>query len=338
MSYKISQWMDIANDYYRGTVLLGNGASIAVSPAFNYSSLLENAIEKQLLSKDIESLFDHFHTTDFEFILRLVWQAFNVNKFLQVLDHRTIQAYKNIKSGLIQAVYNVHPEYRMVENKLPNIFNFLMKFNMLFSLNYDLVVYWAMTYGLRPWSAHLFKDCFIHGEFDGDWTRFRKPYREQTNTLVFYPHGSLALCRDIRGQEYKIQGYGEDGLLNAILAGWDNEELVPLFVSEGTMQQKVTSIHNSHYLSTVYQEVLASKQTALTIFGWGIGKHDWHLLQRMSKAGIRRVAISVFDQNQDYCDHAFRTIKKYLGQVDIDFFHSESPGCWIYDKPEECWF
>jgi len=338
MSHNINQWMDIELDYYRGTILLGNGASIAVSPNFNYRSLLDNAMQNGLLSKDIERLFHHFDTTDFEFILRLVWQAFNVNKFLRSSNSRTFHAYSNIKRGLIQAVRNVHPKYESVKFELQNMHNFLKKFNTVLSLNYDLLTYWAMAYGFDCSNTHLFKDCFVHGEFDDDWTKFRNIYREQANTLVFYPHGSLALGRDLRGQEYKIHSRGGDSLLDIILDSWENEELVPLFVSEGTMQQKVTSIHNSHYLSTVYQEVLASRKTALTIFGWGIGEHDWHLLQRMSKAGIRRVAISVFAQNQDYCDHAFRTIKKYFGPVDIDFFHSESPGCWISDKPEECWF
>ena len=195
-----------------------------------------------------------------------------------------------------------------------------------------------MAYGFDHSKEHLFKDCFICGVFDGDWIRFRNTYREQANTLVFYPHGSLALGRDLRGQEYKIHSRGGYGLLDEILDIWENEELVPLFVSEGTMEQKVTSIHNSHYLSTVYQEVLASKQTALTIFGWSIGEHDWHLLQRMSKAGIQRVAVSVFRENQNYCNHAFQTIQRYLGPVNIDFFDSKSPGCWIYDKPEDAGF
>jgi hypothetical protein len=195
-----------------------------------------------------------------------------------------------------------------------------------------------MAYGFYSSKEHLFKDCFICGVFDGDWIRFRNTCKEQANTLVFYPHGSLALSRDAKGQECKIHGRKEGGLLlDVILYSWEDKNLIPLFVSEGTSQQKITSIHNSHYLSTVYHEVLASKQTTLTIFGWSIGEHDQHLLKQMSKAGIRRVAVSVFRKDQDYCNHAFRTIQSYLGVVDIDFFDSESPGCWVHKKPEDDW-
>lgn len=97
-----------------------------------------------------------------------------------------------------------------------------------------------------------------------------EPYRERTNTLVFYPHGSLALCRTAVEQEFKIHNAGE-GLLEAILAEWRSERVVPLFVSEGTMLQKVSSIQNSYYLSTVYREVLTSQRFTLTLFGWGLG-------------------------------------------------------------------
>ena len=175
---------------------------------------------------------------------------------------------------------------------------------------------------------------FLNAAFDDDWSKFRvnsEKYKEKSNTLVFYPHGSLALSRDIEGVESKIHSNG-DSLLSNILNSWKEERCVPLFVSEGTAQQKIASIHNSYYLSTVYREVLASKQTALTILGWGIGEQDQHLLQRISRAGIQRVAVSVFGNDQDYCHRTFQTIVKYLGNIRIDFFSSESPECWVYKE------
>lgn len=43
MPYPIAQWTQIAPNYQQGTILLGNGASMAVSPSFGYGSLLEHA-------------------------------------------------------------------------------------------------------------------------------------------------------------------------------------------------------------------------------------------------------------------------------------------------------
>lgn len=84
------------------------------------------------------------------------------------------------------------------------------------------------------------------GAFDDDWQRFRQPIRgDRSTSLVFYAHGSLVLCRNLVEQERKIHKL-QDGLLEAVLQRWQNGEVVPLFVSEGTWTQKVASIQNSY--------------------------------------------------------------------------------------------
>jgi len=335
MPHPIMQWAQIAANYHRGTILLGNGASIAVSRRFDYRSLQAHAQQNGLLADDVNDLFTFFETFDFELILRLVWQASNVNRSLRIPDDRTHQAYLNVRECLIQAVREVHPDYEQVSDHLPCMYQFLRSFDTVLSLNYDLLVYWTMTYGLDVQDGHQFKDCFLwNGAFDDAWRRFRELYRERTNTLVFYPHGSLALCRNIVEQESKIHNAGA-GLLGAILREWRSERVVPLFVSEGTMQQKVSSIQNSYYLSTVYREVLTSQRITLTLYGWGLGEHDRHLLRRMRGTGIQRVAVSVFRGDQVYCNYAYQVIQDDLGPVHVDFFDSESPGCWIHPPAPE---
>lgn len=326
MLHHVMQWAQIAANYHRGTIVLGNGASIAVSPSFGYGSLLDHAQGRGLLTDDVNRLFQFFGTSDFELILRLVWQASNVNRSLRIQDDRTHQAYLNVRECLIQAVRDVHPEYEPVSYQLPSMYQFLRNFDTVLSLNYDLLVYWTMTYGLNVQDGHLFKDCFLgNGSFDDTWWRFRETFRERTNTLVFYPHGSLALCRNAVEQELKIHNAGA-GLLEEILNVWRSEQYVPLFVSEGTMQQKVSSIQNSYYLSTVYREVLTSQRLTLTIYGWGLGEHDRYLLKRMRGSGIQRVAVSVFRGDQGYCNYAYQVIQDDLGAVHVDFFDSGSLG------------
>lgn len=335
MPFFINQWAQLAANYHRGTILLGNGASIAVSRRFDYRSLQTYAQQNDLLADDVNDLFAFFETCDFELILRLVWQASNVNRSLRIPDHRTHQAYLNVRECLIQAVRDVHPVYEQVSDYFPSMYQFLRSFDTVLSLNYDLLVYWTMTYGRDVQDGHQFKDCFLgNGAFDDTWWRFRELYRERTNTLVFYPHGSLALCRNVVEQESKIHSAGA-GLLDAILQEWCSERVVPLFVSEGTMQQKMSSIQNSYYLSTVYREVLASTRVTLTLYGWGLGEHDRHLLKRMQGTGIQRVAVSVFRDDQAYCNYAYQVIQNDLGPVLVDFFDSESPGCWIHPPAPE---
>lgn len=331
MPFEIRPWNTIA-DNYGCTILLGNGASIAVSPTFSYESLLQHAAERHLLSEDSQRLFEFFQTDDFELILRIVWQASNVNRSLRIPDEQTYAAYVSLRDCLIQTVRDIHPEHGAVNVHLPSIYQFLKRFRTVISLNYDLVVYWAMTYGLDIHDQHAFKDCFVGGGvFDDGWQRFRQPIRgDRSTTLVFYSHGSLVLCRNLVEQESKIHNL-QGGLLEAVLQRWQNGEVVPLFVSEGTWQQKVASIQNSYYLSTVYREVLKSQRDTLVVYGWGFAEQDIHLLRRMRDTGINRVAVSVFREDQAYCNRVFQTIRDELGaHVDVEFFDCESPGCWIH--------
>lgn len=331
MPYEIVPW-EVISENYGCTVLLGNGASISLSPSFSYASLLQHAIDQHLLPEDAQHLFVFFQTNDFELVLRIVWQASNVNRSLQIPDQRTHAAYTSLRDCLIQTVRDIHPEHGAVNAHLPSIYQFLKRFKTVISLNYDLVVYWAMTYGLDIDDQHTFKDCFVvGGAFDDDWQRFRQPIRrERSTSLVFYAHGSLVLCRNLVEQECKIHNL-QDGLLEAVLQRWQNGEVVPLFVSEGTWQQKVSSIHNSYYLSTVYREVLKSQRDTLVIYGWGFAEQDIHLLQRMRDTGINRIAVSVFRGDQTYCNRVFQMIHDAIGaHVEVEFFDSESPGCWIH--------
>lgn len=328
MTYAIRQWLDIASNY-RGTAILGNGASIAVSPSFSYGSLLGKASSSKLMASDVEQLFTFFKTTDFELILRIVWQASNVNRSLSIEDSRTRKAYLGVRECLIQSVQAIHPEFDQVREHLPAIYQFLKHFDTVASLNYDLIVYWALMHGYEQDDEHAIKDCFgAGGLFQDDWRRLRTPIRGQrSTTLVFYPHGNLSLCRDSVEQEFKIHS-NDAGLLQSILTHWRSEEVVPLFVSEGISEQKVAAIKNSYYLSTVYREVLRCEREALVIYGWGLGEQDIHLLRRMRDTGIRRVAVSVYGGDQIYCNRVFPIIRDALGAVLVEFFDSQSIGCW----------
>jgi hypothetical protein len=187
-------------------------------------------------------------------------------------------------------------------------------------------------YGQSIDDYHSFKDCFINSEFDNNWQRFRKPIDSyRYTTLVFYPHGSLMLCRNKVESEFKISGNGFS-LLDAILRTWENGLVVPLFVSEGISQQKINSIQSSNYLNIVYREVLTNLEETLVIYGWGLGEQDSYILQQITFADIRKVAVSVYGNDQAYCNRVSQLIHQTLGQhIEVIFFRSNSPGCWNND-------
>ncbi len=336
--YEIKDWNDISKNY-TGTIILGNGASIAVNEKFNYTSLFEKAG----LSTDIKQLFDFFKTKDFELILKSVWQAFNVNKFLKIKDDKTHDTYVNIRDCLIKTVSGIHPKHEAISTEIVKINSFLKIFDYVISLNYDLIVYWSTIHSLDK-NGHAFKDGFCERHPPKEnWEELEQPIKGQKKvSLVFYPHGNLMLCQKLFengiGQDRKLCKKKEDkdltqqdkkDLLQSVLEAWKSEDCVPLFVSEGTKEHKLRAIRSSNYLSIVYQEVLPNLKDNITIYGWGIEEQDEHILKKiLENKGLKKIAVSVYDNDQDYCHKIEKSIKKIKNNIEIEFFDSKSPGCW----------
>lgn len=330
MTLKIHDWQDISKDF-SDSILLGNGASISINDSFTYDSLRMHATKNGLLDQNIDKLFNFFNTSDFELILRLVWQATKVNEALGITDNETKKAYEHVRDSLIKTVQSIHPERNSVQDQFPAIVEFLSSFKTVLSLNYDLTLYWVMMYAKDLNNGHMFKDCMIDNRFRSDWQGLRKSVRPKypRTSLVFYPHGSLILARDVTEGELKLVAHEDDDLLESILKCWRSSHYIPLFVSEGTSEQKIAAIRNSHYLNIVYREVIPAIGENLTIFGWGFGEEDTHILQKISQSSVKEIAVSVYGKDQSYCDRVSRMISKNIkNKVQIKFFDSESDGCW----------
>lgn len=292
---------------------------------------MDKARESDLLPEGVGGVFDYFGTSDFEFILRLLWQSAKVNRALGIEDLRTGSAYVGLRDSLIESVRAIHPSYDDVREKIPVVYNFIKGFKTVVSLNYDLILYWAVVFGLDNPDGSEIKDCFVRGKLDPNWNRFRDPLRKgNKTTLVFYPHGNLAIASDLFGSEVKVSASGRF-LLDAVFDKWQGEGLLPVFVSEGTSNQKKASIERSNYLSTVYKEVLSAGGDSVTIYGWGMGDQDDHIIRALSGSGINKFAISVFDGSQEYCSRVAAKLRQQVSGVEIVFFDSSSAGCWVND-------
>ncbi|MDF6002659.1 DUF4917 family protein [Pseudomonas aeruginosa] len=130
--------------------------------------------------------------------------------------------------------------------------------------------------------------------------------------------------------------------MQTILDSWQSEEYVPLFVSEGTKAQKIASIRGSYYLSNRVSGSADFGRHALTLFGWGIGEHDRHLLQRTAQHGHPAgcgIGVPQRSGVLQLCHQTIqddlRPIQDDLGPIQVDFFDCESPGCWIQPMPEQ---
>lgn len=357
---KLSDWQDISKNF-SDTLVLGNGASVAVHEKFHYSSLKEEARERGYLSVadgnggdsdthasgpvNAEGVFELLKTDDFEVVLNLLWHARYVNERLSVEEEETEAAYKLVRDALVKTVHAVHCEHHEIVEQLQAIYRFMGRFGVVLSLNYDLIVYWALLAGIGS-NYGQFMDCFMGDQtFDPDWARHLSASSEASRpTLVFYPHGNLLLTTNLlegERKEFANSRYISQQIEDAWMGG-----RTPLFISEGRPEDKEIKIKKSGYLRTVYGEVMGNLDASVVIYGWDFSyekKKDTHLLERLFKKQKDKVAVSVyrprFDGDEEALELHCHSIENDINKAavragfphpEVLFFDAESEGCWIH--------
>ncbi|SCL85446.1 DUF4917 family protein [Sporanaerobacter sp. PP17-6a] len=343
--YQIFNFDDLFKDQNNlrdASVILGNGASIAVDDCFKYNNLFEQACKDSILNQTSKSLFKALKTNDFELVMNKLRQACIVNKVLNLDSEKVaMKTYDNIRSSLIEAVEETHVNYNDVKEQIKNISNFLGKFSTVISLNYDLLVYWAIIESNKEKHCKM-KDCFCNDTADNGDLEFRydinelsKPNNEGIKpTLVFYPHGNLILASNENNNDVKIKVNKHNNLLYEINSKWE-QNYVPRFVSAGDSEQKLKSIRGSTYLKFVYENILPNLGEKVIIYGWKMAKQDQHLVKKIFNEGnIKEVYISIYIKNRNNCheeqDRIINCLKKERENIDIKFFDAKSKNCWCY--------
>lgn len=322
-------------------LLLGNGASIALSPKFGYSSLYDDAVRAGRLPTThtiFQSIVPGAHTTDFEHVLYALSHAKVVNDALGIPATQVTTAYDEVRKALIDTVDANHCDYPSVSAKLLTIGEFAAKFETVVTLNYDLTLYWAIQ-AHNDQHGNWLKDGFVlSSQFDTDWKRLRHPYGKAAGaTLVFYAHGSLILATAPSGVESKVVTAGSTNLRGAIGQQWTLGGARPLFISEGDSATKLQAIRRSHYLSLVYDDVLTDF-AGKNVVAYGLSFHDrdGHVLSALMRRPPAKLAVAVYvgakpavaDQ---FCHDvlAKTSTLRTLG-TNVEFFDSASPGCWCH--------
>jgi hypothetical protein len=333
MSFVIHNWQNISEDFSDG-LLLGNGASIAVDNGFSYTSLYEEALAKKIIKPRIKKVFDEYDVNDFEEILDAIENAKRVNSSLVIKDRKTRVAYQVVKNALIRTVQLIHPHQAAVLEKIDKGIDFLRNFSMIASLNYDLLLYWTIMQANDINPRIKFKDCFVNpsGSFRYDWKNMQAPIRGETKSILcFYPHGNIAIVKDEFNENTKIVA-SSSRLLSTIVNRWSSG-YSPLFVSEGSTKQKLSSINESPYLNRVYNSVLPNIGDTLVVYGSSFQKNDAHIFNAILSGTVNKMAISVHKPSNPNCQIKCSEIKNMLNKIrpiHITFFDAESTGAWIY--------
>lgn len=339
VSKTLYKWEDIKKDF-TDCLLIGNGSSIAIHSLFLYKSLYAEAVSRNIISAHAEKVFNGFGIEDFEKVLELVSAAKQVNSVLGITDKLTGDVYKSVQEGLIRVVREIHPDQKAIIGKLKIASEFSRQFSTVISLNYDLMFYWMMNVANEENPKIKFKDGFSEAghTFRYAWEDLRKPiYGEEKVVLCFYPHGNLSLVRafgeEFASEESKVVGQAGEYLLDAIVRKWE-QKYQPLYVSEGTSNQKLATIRGSSYLREVYANVLPNVGKTLVIYGSSFQKSDAHIFSALGQGSVSKIAVSMYrpkDLDMESSQIEYR-LKKYNGgkAVEVLFFDAESKGAWIY--------
>lgn len=312
-------WSDIrATDVPWPGLLLGNGASIAVSESFDYGSLYKVACSDldDPLTTEAQALFDEFSTTNFEYILASLKVAGQVCEAAGIDADELPDLYEEVQRALFDAIGLVHVDWTTVAPRsLRRTRKELVRYGNVFSTNYDLLVYWAL---LDHGDPDDFRDFFWNpgNLFDATNTEvWGNP------TLIYYLHGGLHLRRTVDGGSLKQTATGGN-LLTQFPTSWESAE-TPLLISEGDATDKLISINRSDYLSFAYR-ALVDHAANLVIFGHGLGDADDHIVRAINSWGRRQIAISVRPTKRRLVRQRKQWLAQRLPHADLWFYDAET--------------
>lgn len=314
-------------------LLLGNGFSCACALAntqiddntFNYSKLLE-VIEHQLPNgKSVQELSDLIGTTNFESMLSSLIKTTEILRFMvgsnnSVLsDEQVNQYYREIQNHLISAISQVHPyQCHVIEdNSYKSCALFLNNFSSIYTLNYDLLLYWAIRSDLNE----LRNSCN-----DGYWM---KPSKDDNchvywdfqfkGTTFYFLHGAIHLYNDKDDNQYKLTNANVNNSLILSVVQQIKNRNYPLIVIEGKHENKLLQIKENPYLNFCFNSL---KRDSGVLFIFGVSfEFDQHIINAIShNKHIKRIYVGI--HNEDHSPTARLGITgKEIVEYDANFFN-----------------
>jgi len=280
-------------------LLLGNGFSIALKPdIFSYGSLYENADFTK--APHIPSIFNSLGTTDFEIVIK---SLLDTARILEIYDPKAGTIISNIKSdcaivkeALVSAVAKRHPNrpHDVTPEQYAACRRFLARFNHIFTLNYDVLLYWALMQSEVDKLHLLPDDGFRHPEGDPDL-----PYvswQQAHSATVSYLHGALHLFD--QGTEIIKYTWSktDKAIIDQIREALD-ENKYPLFVAEGNSETKSSRILHNGYLHKAlrsFESCCNPARNAIVVFGHSLDDNDKHILRCISAGAASDVLIGIY--------------------------------------------
>jgi len=297
-------------------VLLGNGFSMALmKDVFGYESLFENA--DFTAAPHVPDLFKALGSSDFEAVIRLLIDMSKILKAYPGMPVNIIKQIeadaKKIKDVLATSIAKNHPEkpnsiedFQYVACRL-----FLSNFERIYSLNYDVLLYWAILHSDVDELNLKQDDGFRHPKGNED-----APYvswQDGHNSTLYYLHGALHLFD--AGHEITKYTWSKTDtpIIEQIRNALDFEKY-PIFVAEGHSTAKQTKILHNAYLHKS-QRSFSGIRGSLFIFGHSFDDNDDHIIGLIPYGNIKKLFVGLFgDINSDSNKKIISKAKSYVSQ------------------------
>lgn len=283
-------------------LLLGNGFSIACRPGiFVYKRLFEQA-DFRHLSPTAKQTFAALETQDFERVIKALRDSISIARAYGGTTAEVLAAMEADADGLrellVQTIANSHPAWpgEIEEDEFQACKAFLVHFHNTYTLNYDLLLYWTFMHTAE-------------GETPGTDDGFRKPEDDNEAPYVvwdssnskhqslWFLHGALHLFdTGVEVQKYTWCNTGQrliDQIREALQRNY-----FPIFVAEGTSQEKLARIRHNDYLAKAYRS-FCEIGGALFIYGHSLAPNDEHFLKRIEKGRVSRLYVGVYGDPGD---------------------------------------
>lgn len=321
-------------------LLLGNGFSISCRPdVFRYGKLFERADFANLARA--RHAFDVLSTKNFEAVIRGL-RSFALLASIYAPGDADAKSRASEDAGalrevLVGAVANSHPNrpHDIQPSENLKCREFLRGYKSINTLNYDLLLYWALMQDELGDKYIPCDDGFRKpaGDPEADYVSW-DPDNSKSQT-VRYLHGALHLFDT--GHEMKKFTWinTQIPLIEQIRAALQ-QEFYPVFVSEGTSEEKVERIRHNDYLCKMYRS-FTEIQGALVVFGHSLDESDNHIfVDRIGRHGkTDRLYVSLHGDASSPSNtsiiaraSALSGLRNYRRPLEVKFFDASTASIW----------
>lgn len=318
-------------------VLLGNGFSRAWrDDIFAYDALFDRA-DFASLSPSAQRAFATLATTDFEVVMRALRHA---SSLVQLYDPPSSALADQLRSDavglrevLVKAIAGSHPDrpHDISADAYARCKRFLAHFGTIYTVNYDLLLYWAlMQEDIEPYVPC--DDGFRTPEEGPQEYVSWDPWKSFSQN-VHYLHGAL----HIFDSGLEIQKYTWSNT-SVALVDQIRDALAtnkyPLFVAEGESSQKLKHIKHSDFLSRAHKS-FANIGGTLVVYGHSFAENDEHILRRLDGSKVRLLLVGVHGDPESDANVMIRERSQALAAarpaeraLEVVYFQTDSVEVW----------